>query len=176
MISEARVVVIGGGIGGVSTLYHLARLGWSDVALVEANELTSGSTWHAAGLCTQFIQSYNIMQLLKTSVELYGSLEDETGLPVDFHQCGSVRIALGLAERDGRRCEAAVGPADRVARVLPALVGQSLARVGVLEEPVAVRIRVVAQPPERGLKMGHERREFVLHEAGLVEIAQQHDP
>ena len=92
MISEARVVVVGGGIGGVSTLYHLAKLGWSDVALVEANELTSGSTWHAAGLCTQFIQSYNIMQLLKTSVELYGSLEDETGLPVDFHQCGSVRI------------------------------------------------------------------------------------
>ena len=58
MIAEARVVVVGGGIGGVSTLYHLTRLGWSDVALVEANELTSGSTWHAAGLCTQFIQSY----------------------------------------------------------------------------------------------------------------------
>lgn len=57
MIAEARVVVVGGGIGGVSTLYHLSRLGWSDVALVEANELTSGSTWHAAGLCTQFIQS-----------------------------------------------------------------------------------------------------------------------
>ena len=92
MIREARVVVVGGGIGGISTLYHLTRLGWSDVALVEANELTSGSTWHAAGLCTQFIQSYNLMQLLKTSVELYGSLEAETGLPVDFHQCGSVRI------------------------------------------------------------------------------------
>ena len=92
MIREARVVVVGGGIGGISTLYHLTRLGWSDVALVEANELTSGSTWHAAGLCTQFIQSYNLMQLLKTSVELYGTLESETGLPVDFHQCGSVRI------------------------------------------------------------------------------------
>ena len=92
MIAEARVVVVGGGIGGVSTLYHLSRLGWSDVALVEANELTSGSTWHAAGLCTQFIQSINLMQLLRTSVELYGALEQETGLPVDFHQCGSVRI------------------------------------------------------------------------------------
>ncbi len=92
VIAEARVVVVGGGIGGVSTLYHLTRLGWSDVALVEENELTSGSTWHAAGLCTQFIQSYNLMQLLKTSVELYGALEQETGLPVDFHQCGSVRI------------------------------------------------------------------------------------
>ena len=73
-------------------LYHLTRLGWSDVALVEANELTSGSTWHAAGLCTQFIQSYNLMQLLRSSIELYGALEQEKGLPVDFHQCGSVRI------------------------------------------------------------------------------------
>ena len=92
MNADARVVVVGGGIGGVSTLYHLTRLGWSDVVLVEANELTSGSTWHAAGLCTQFIQSYNLMQLLRTSVELYGVLEEETGLPVDFHRCGSVRI------------------------------------------------------------------------------------
>ena len=92
MITEARVVVVGGGIAGVSTLYHLTRLGWSDVALVEAAELTSGSTWHAAGLCTQFIQSYNLMTLLKHSVELYGTLEEETGLPVDFHPCGSVRI------------------------------------------------------------------------------------
>ena len=70
MITEARVVIVGGGIGGISTLYHLTRLGWTDVALVEANELTSGSTWHAAGLCTQFNQSYNIMGLLKYSVEL----------------------------------------------------------------------------------------------------------
>jgi dimethylglycine dehydrogenase len=92
VISEARVVVVGGGVAGVSTLYHLTRLGWSDVALVEAAELTSGSTWHAAGLCTQFIQSYNLMTLLRHSVELYARLEGETGLPVDFHPCGSVRI------------------------------------------------------------------------------------
>ena len=93
MIAAARVVVVGGGIAGVSTLYHLTRHGWSDVALVEASELTSGSTWHAAGLCTQFIQSLNLMKLLRTSIELYGALEEETGLPVDFHNCGSVRIA-----------------------------------------------------------------------------------
>jgi dimethylglycine dehydrogenase len=92
VIAEARVVVVGGGIAGVSTLYHLTRLGWSDVALVEADELTSGSTWHAAGLCTQFVQSHNLMRLLRTSVELYGALEQETGVAVDFHQCGSVRI------------------------------------------------------------------------------------
>jgi dimethylglycine dehydrogenase len=85
-------VVVGGGIAGVSLLYHLAKLGWSDVMLVEADELTSGSTWHAAGLCTQFNQSYNLMGLLRCSVELYGRLEAETGLPVGFHGCGSVRI------------------------------------------------------------------------------------
>ena len=92
MSTDARVVVVGGGIAGVSTLYHLTRLGWDDVALVEAAELTSGSTWHAAGLCTQFIQSYNLMTLLRHSVDLYQRLEGETGLPVDFHRCGSVRI------------------------------------------------------------------------------------
>ncbi|MBM3676782.1 MAG: FAD-binding oxidoreductase, partial [Actinobacteria bacterium] len=89
---DARVLVIGGGVAGASTLYHLTRLGWEDVALVEAAELTSGSTWHAAGLCTQFNQSYNLMGLLRHSVELYGRLEEETGHPVDFHRCGSVRI------------------------------------------------------------------------------------
>ena len=91
--SEARVVVIGGGVAGCSLLYHLTRLGWNDVVLVEKDELTSGSTWHAAGLCTQFIPSYNLMKLLQYSLELYGSLEAETGRPVDFHRCGSVRLA-----------------------------------------------------------------------------------
>ncbi len=129
MIGEARVVVVGGGIAGVSTLYHLTRLGWSDVALVEAADLTSGSTWHAAGLCTQFVQSYNLMTLLKHSVELYGALEEETGLPVDFHPCGSVRIGttadrlhqfeqvLGIAENIGVPMEI-VSP-ERVHELFP---------------------------------------------------------
>ncbi|MBW2232362.1 MAG: GcvT family protein [Deltaproteobacteria bacterium] len=91
--SEARVVVIGGGVAGCSLLYHLTRLGWTDVILVEKDELTSGSTWHAAGLCTQFIPSYNLMKLLQYSLELYASLEAETGQAVDFHRCGSVRLA-----------------------------------------------------------------------------------
>lgn len=98
MLGEARVAVIGGGIAGCSLLYHLTRLGWTDVALLEQHELTSGSTWHAAGLCTQFNQSYNLMGLLKRSVELYQELEAETGQAVDFHRTGSVRIA-GSEER-----------------------------------------------------------------------------
>ena len=91
--SQARVVVIGGGVAGCSLLYHLTRLGWNDVVLVEKDELTSGSTWHAAGLCTQFIPSYNLMKLLQYSLDLYASLEAETGQTVDFHRCGSVRLA-----------------------------------------------------------------------------------
>ena len=93
MRDEAKVVVIGGGVGGCSLLYHLTKMGWNDVLLIEKDELTSGSTWHAAGLCTQFISSYNLMKLLKYSLDLYGTLEAETGQAVDFHRCGSVRIA-----------------------------------------------------------------------------------
>ena len=93
MRNESRVVIIGGGVAGCSLLYHLTRLGWNDVILVEKDELTSGSTWHAAGLCTQFIASYNLMKLLKYSLDLYTSLEEETGQEIDFHPCGSVRLA-----------------------------------------------------------------------------------
>ena len=93
MRRTAKVVVIGGGVAGCSVLYHLTRPGWNEVTLVEKNELTSGSTWHAAGLCTQFINSYNLMNLLKYSLDLYTSLEAETGQAVDFHACGSVRLA-----------------------------------------------------------------------------------
>ena len=93
MITDAKVVVIGGGVAGCSLLYHLTRLGCSDVVLLEQHELTSGSTWHSAGLCTQFNQSYNVMGLLRASVELYEQLEADTGPAVDYHRCGSVRIA-----------------------------------------------------------------------------------
>ena len=93
MLADAKLAVIGGGVAGCSLLYHLAHLGLTDAVLVEQHELTSGSTWHAAGLCTQFNQSYNLMGLLRRSVELYETLEDETGQAVDYHRCGSVRIA-----------------------------------------------------------------------------------
>ena len=71
MKSQARVVVIGGGAVGVSTLYHLTKKGWSDVVLVERKELTSGSTWHAAGLLPLFNMSYSVGQIHKYSVALY---------------------------------------------------------------------------------------------------------
>src|SRR2546422_860440 len=90
---EARVAIVGGGVGGCSLAYHLVKLGWDDVVLLEQAELTAGSTWHAAGLCTQFNSSYNLMGLLRYSVELYQRLEAETGQAVDYHACGSVRLA-----------------------------------------------------------------------------------
>ena len=93
MKSTARVVVVGGGVVGVSTLYHLAKLGWSDVVLVERRELTSGSTWHAAGLLPLFNLSYAVGQLHKYSVGFYPSLEAETELSVGFSQVSNIRLA-----------------------------------------------------------------------------------
>lgn len=90
---RVRVAVIGGGVAGCSLLYHLARMGWSDCLLLEQDELSSGSTWHSAGLCTQYNAHRSLMRLLKYSVELYGRLAEETGQPVDFHPCGSIRLA-----------------------------------------------------------------------------------
>ena len=93
MKTHARVVVIGGGVVGVGTLYHLVKKGWSDVVLVERNELTSGSTWHAAGLLPLFNMSYSVGQIHKASVALYEKLEEETGQVVGFSQCSNIRLA-----------------------------------------------------------------------------------
>ena len=93
MQTEARVVVIGGGVVGVSTLYHLAKKGWTDSVLLERTELTAGSTWHAAGLLPLFNMSYSVGQIHKYSVALYKTLEEETGQPVGLIQCGNLRLA-----------------------------------------------------------------------------------
>ena len=93
MRTQARAVVIGGGVVGVSTLYHLAKKGWTDSLLVERRELTSGSTWHAAGLLPLFNLSYSVGQIHKYSVALYQTLEKETGLDVGFRQVSNIRLA-----------------------------------------------------------------------------------
>jgi len=93
MKSKAKVVVIGGGAVGVSMLYHLAKKGWSDVVLVERKELTSGSTWHAAGLLPLFNMSYSVGQLHKYAVNLYKTLEKETGKNVGFSVVSNIRLA-----------------------------------------------------------------------------------
>jgi 4-methylaminobutanoate oxidase (formaldehyde-forming) len=90
--TQAQVVVIGGGIAGCSTAYHLAKQGISDVVLIDKGQLTSGSTWHAAGLVGQLRASANITRLLQYSVDLYQSLEVSTGLPTGWKSTGSIRL------------------------------------------------------------------------------------
>ncbi|MCZ4351888.1 FAD-dependent oxidoreductase [Roseovarius aestuarii] len=90
--TTARVVIIGGGVVGTSTLYHLAKGGWSDVVLLEKNELTAGSTWHAAGNCPSFSTSWAVMNMQRYSLDLYSRLEAEVDYPMNYHVTGSVRL------------------------------------------------------------------------------------
>ena len=92
--SPARVVIIGGGVIGCSVAYHLAKLGWKDVVLLERKQLTSGTTWHAAGLIAQLRASSNMTKLAKYTQELYGALEAETGVSTGFKRVGSITVAL----------------------------------------------------------------------------------
>jgi dimethylglycine dehydrogenase len=111
MRTHARVVVIGGGAVGCSLLYHLARRGWTDTVLLEKHELTAGSTWHAAGLCTQFNGSINVTSLLMYGVELFKRLEAETGQAVDFREVGSIRLATTRDRMDQYRDHAGLAKA-----------------------------------------------------------------
>ncbi|MCE2516796.1 MAG: FAD-dependent oxidoreductase [Alphaproteobacteria bacterium] len=91
--STARVVVIGGGSVGTSVLYHLAKMGWTDCVLLEKNELTSGSTWHAAGNCPNYAANWTIMQMQSYSNRLYRSLGEEVDYPMNYHVTGAIRLA-----------------------------------------------------------------------------------
>lgn len=98
--AKARAVIIGGGVAGCSVAYHLAKLGWKDIVLLERKQLTCGTTWHAAGLIAQLRTSKNTTKLAKYSQELYGTLEEETGVATGFRRCGSITIALTEERRE----------------------------------------------------------------------------
>ena len=100
MLSKAKAVVIGGGVVGVSTLYHLASKGWDDVILLERKSLTSGSTWHAAGLLPLFNMSYSVGQIHKYSVKFYQELQNETGMNVGFKKVSNIRLATNQDRMD----------------------------------------------------------------------------
>jgi len=100
MNSQARVVLVGGGIMGVGLAYHLALEGWTDIALFEKGELTSGSTWHAAGQCPHFNGSLNLTKVHLYGTRLYPKLEALTGQAVSWHPCGGLRLALTDEEVD----------------------------------------------------------------------------
>ena len=91
--TTARVVIIGGGVVGVSVLYHLAKAGWSDCVLLEKNELTAGSTWHAAGNVPTFSTSWSLMNMQRYSTELYRGLGEAVDYPMNYHVTGSIRLA-----------------------------------------------------------------------------------
>jgi dimethylglycine dehydrogenase len=90
--TTARVVIIGGGVVGTSTLYHLAKAGWKDCVLLEKNELTAGSTWHAAGNCPNFAGSWAVMNMQRDSLEMYRTLADDVDYPMNYHVTGSIRL------------------------------------------------------------------------------------
>ncbi len=91
--AQARAVIIGGGIVGCSVAYHLTRLGWNDVVVLEQGRLSGGTTWHAAGLVGQLRSHHNMTRLIRYSTELYGALEAETGLATGWKRCGSLTVA-----------------------------------------------------------------------------------
>jgi dimethylglycine dehydrogenase len=91
--STCRVVIIGGGVVGVSALYHLAKAGWQDCVLLEKNELTAGSTWHAAGNCPNFAANYGVMNMQRYGLALYRGLAEDVDYPINYHITGAVRLA-----------------------------------------------------------------------------------
>ena len=122
--SQARVVIIGGGVVGCSVAYHLAELGWSDIVLLERKSLTCGTTWHAAGLIAQLRATQNMTRLAKYSQELYASLEAKTGVATGFRQNGSITVALTDARMEELRRGAAMARSSYLA--LPALAAALL--------------------------------------------------
>src|ERR1019366_8960506 len=106
--SRARVVIIGGGVIGCSVAYHLGKLGWSDVLLLERKQLTSGNTWHAAGLVGQLRQSINMTQLARYTAGLYRGLDAETGQATGYRQCGSISLATTAGRMEELRRNASM--------------------------------------------------------------------
>ncbi len=97
MVDHARAVIIGGGVGGTSIAYHLAELGWTDIVLVDRAELTSGSTFHSAGLVGQLRSSVTLTKMMMYGADLYRRLRDETGVDPSWHEVGSLRLASSQA-------------------------------------------------------------------------------
>ena len=114
MSEQARVVIIGGGAVGCSCLYHLAKAGWTDCVLLEQDELTSGSTWHAAGNCPTFAGSWNIIKYQRYSADLYKSLADTVDYPINYHVTGSIRLAHSEHRMDEFRHVASMAEAQGI--------------------------------------------------------------
>ena len=149
--SHAQAVIIGGGVIGCSVAYHLAKIGWREVVLLERKQLTCGTTWHAAGLIGQLRATPNLTRLAKYSAELYLRLEAETGQPTGFKQNGSIGLARTAARLAELRRQAAMGRAcglevhelspGRSQSAVPADRGRRSRRRRPSSRPTARRIR-----------------------------------
>ena len=122
---HARVVIVGGGVVGCSVAYHLTKLGWTDAVLLERKQLTSGTTWHAAGLIAQLRATANMTRLAKYSQELYGALEAETGVATGFRRVGSITVALTGERMEELRRSAAMARAFgvEIEEIAPSEIG-----------------------------------------------------
>jgi len=165
---KARVVIIGGGVIGCSIAYHLTKIGWSDVVVLERKKLTSGTTWHAAGLIGQLRDNRDMTKLAKYTAELYAGLEAETGQATGFKQNGSLSIATfeGRFEDLKRRADMAkvfglkvdvVGPAE--CRDLHPLINVDDVLGGVLENlhPTESLRHGLSVPQPIGRRQGSRR-------------------
>ncbi len=101
--TQAQVVIIGGGVGGASIAYHLTKMGWKDVVIVEKHELTSGSTWHSAGLVGQMRSDANLTRMMHYSTDLYRSLKAETGQDTSWREVGGIRLASSFERMEETR-------------------------------------------------------------------------
>jgi len=145
--TQARVVIIGGGISGCSVAYHLAKLGWKDIVLLERQKLTSGTTWHAAGLIGQLRSSLNMTRLAKYSADLYVKLEAETGVATGMRQNGSISVALTEHRREELLRQATLARAFDidVAEISPAEVKQMYPHLNVEDVVTAVHLPLDGQ-------------------------------
>ena len=100
---SARAIVVGGGVIGCSTAYHLAKLGWKEIVLLERKQITSGTTWHAAGLVTTLRDTESQTKLAQYSLDLYNDLERVTGQSTGFIKCGSIQLATSDAKQEEMR-------------------------------------------------------------------------
>ena len=173
MKNHARAVVIGGGVGGAAILYWLARLGWTDVVLVERARVTSGSTFHSAGLVGQLRGSLSLTQMMMNSVDLYRNLGDEVGLETGWHEVGSLRLASSQERMEELTRQAAwaktfglplelISP-DEAQRMFPPMTTEAVVGAGYLStdgyiDPSQLTLALVEGARRRGAEICEETR------------------
>ena len=172
--TQARVVIIGGGVSGCSMAYHLAKAGWTDIVLLERKQLTCGTTWHAAGLIGQLRGSLNMTRLAKYSADLYVRLEAETGISTGMRQTGSISVALTEARKEELYRSAALARAFNVdvREISPAEVKAMYPHLNVGDVVGAVHLPLDGQCDPANIAMalakGARMRGAAIHEGVKV--------